>query len=348
MWLQKALTLVSEFPIVLAVAYPKLVEALTIEEIRTRVHENPEGYIVEGFLPANDLSVIVGDSGRGKTPLAYQLGISIAAGVPFLGMRTEQSPVLYFDLENGRSKRPPLAENICRALKLDQVPDGFRIVEEGCELSGVRKAVEHYKPGVVLVDTLRALAPDAEDNNSAMGRFLKESRGIAQDNQCAFVYLHHINKPREKDAVPHPLADTQVMYWLNKASGARALINQTNARIGVDEADRNSPASAALIMKWFVKLEGQSENVYIERALGEDGEPIGYRRLVGVYLLGNPEQQAAFLKLPRVFTFKEAKQVYGKTDKPTREWLLKCIGAGILRQRTDRGVYERLDTCDGE
>jgi len=326
-----------------------VLQALTIPQIKQQLVDQPQNYVVEGFLPANDISVVVGDSGRGKTPLAYQLGICIAAGAPFLGMRTNQTRVLYLDLENGRAKRPPLAEDICKLVELASVPEDFLVVEESCNLSDVAGAVKYYTPGIVLADTLRALEPTAEDSNSNMGRFLKTTRAIAQENNCAVLYLHHINKPRENDPIKGSLADNQVMYWLNKASGARALINLSNSRIAIDTAENGSVKNAALVMKWFVKLEGESENVYIERVIGEDGGPIGYRRITGIALLGNMEQQTAFAKLPARFTFKEAMRIYNKTDKPTREWLLKCIGAGVLRQVEKRGVYERLDaSCGGK
>jgi len=330
-----------------AVLHGGAIPAFTIDELKEKLARKPEEYIVHGFLPANDVNVAVGDSGRGKTPLAYQLGICVAAGIPFLEMPTKQSRVLYLDLENGRNKRPPLAEDICSVVGLDAVPDDFLIVEDRCELGDVADTVEKYKPGLLIADTLRALAPEVEESNPKMGRFLKDSRSIAQKNGCSFVYLHHVNKPREVEVVRGTLADNQVMDWLYKASGARALVNQTNGRIGIDKADDNVVKNAALLMKWFVKLDGESENVYIERVLDDNGNPIGYRRITGVGLLGNEEQQIAFTKLPARFTFKQAMRIYDKTDKPTREWLLKCIGAGILRQPEPRGAYERMDAHAG-
>jgi hypothetical protein len=54
--------------------------------------------------------------------------------------------------------------------------------------------------------------------------------------------------------------------------------------------------------------------------------------------LGNADQRAAFTKLPGRFSFKEAKQVYGRTDDPTRKWLLKCQAAGLVLQ-VGRGNY---------
>jgi hypothetical protein len=297
---------------------------------------------LEVFLPANDISVAVGDSGLGKTPLAYQLGICIAAGKPFLGMPTTQSGVLYVDLENGANMLPALTENICKVVKLDSVPDEFRVISESCDFEAVANAIAHYEPGIVIADTLRALEPEAEEKNSGMGAFLKKSRAIAQEYGCAILLLHHIKKPREEALYQAALSDSKVMEWLNKASGARSLINQSNARIGIDSGD-STLTSSDLVMKWFVKLEGESENVYIERVLDEGGKALGYRRLQGINLLSNPDQRAAFERLPEQFTFKQAVQTYGRSDKPTNQWLRKCLAAGIVVQQVEWGPYEKVD-----
>ena len=47
------------------------------------------------------ISILVGDSGLGKTPLAVQLGLSIAGAESFLGRRVRQGRVLYCDAESG-------------------------------------------------------------------------------------------------------------------------------------------------------------------------------------------------------------------------------------------------------
>ena len=43
------------------------------------------------------VNLLVGDSGIGKSPLAYQLGLAAAVGLPFLGMATRASKVLLVD-----------------------------------------------------------------------------------------------------------------------------------------------------------------------------------------------------------------------------------------------------------
>jgi hypothetical protein len=81
--------------------------------------------------------------------------------------------------------------------------------------------------------------------------------------------------------------------------------------------------------------------VYLERVLNDEGVPIGHQRLVGARLLGNSDQESAFGKLPDKFAFKDAKAIYGRTDDPTRKWLLKCVASGLLAQ-VSKGLYERI------
>src|SRR6267378_453500 len=73
---------------------------VTLRELEQLCQEQPASYVVEGLLPADDVHVAVGDSGLGKTPWAYQLGLCVAAGMPFLGHPVRESRVLYYDLEN--------------------------------------------------------------------------------------------------------------------------------------------------------------------------------------------------------------------------------------------------------
>jgi hypothetical protein len=57
------------------------VGAVTLDELARCCKEQPINYLVEGLLPAEDVHVAVGDSGLGKTPWAYQLGLCVASGI---------------------------------------------------------------------------------------------------------------------------------------------------------------------------------------------------------------------------------------------------------------------------
>lgn len=316
---------------------------VTLDELERICKSQPAAYIVDGLLPADDVHVAVGDSGLGKTPWAYQLGLCVAAGKPFLGQAVKQGCVLYYDLENGREEIVEVGRSLCGFLGISSFPPDFLVLRDEGNPVQLWDAAEAHNPSLVLIDTLRAFRPRAESKNEDMASFVGECKRVARQFHCAILLLHHIKKPDKKDDLT-ALEITPVLQWLLQASGARALINQTNTRIAFDLPHSFSHASeAALVVKSFVKMRGENGPYYLERVL-DQGEPIGYRRMVGCELLGNPEQEAAFRKLPdppKQFTFKEAKFAYGKTDNPTRQWLKKCEAVGLTRQ-VGKGQYEKL------
>lgn len=311
---------------------------ITLEQLEQVCTEQPGEYLVDGLLPVDDVHIAVGDSGLGKTPWAYQLGLCVAAGHPFLDHDVKQGRVLYFDLENGREGILGVGRSICGYLGIREFPPEFLILQDNGNAPTLTKAAEEFRPALVIVDTLRAFHPAAEKNDE-MAKFLQNARKVARSINCAVLLLHHVRKPGE-NGVP-ALEDTPTLEWLTEASGARALINQTNARIAFDIPRRAGANDAALVMKYFVKLRGESGPFYLERVCNYDGDPIGYQSVAGVHLLGNDDQEKAFNQLPRQFAFKEAKRIYGRSDDPTKKWLNKCEAARIVRQ-VARAVYERL------
>lgn len=243
---------------------------VTLSQLEEICRAQPTAYVVEGLLPADDVHVAVGDSGLGKTPWAYQLGLCVAANVPFLGHAVRQGSVLYYDLENGREEILEVGRSLCRHLGIASFPSNFRVLWDEGNPPHLREAVEQYTPVLAIVDTLRAFRPSAEGKNEDMAGFLKECRGLARHHHCAVLVLHHIRKPGD-NAVP-PLESTPTLTWLLQASGARALVNQTNGRIALDRP--SGSVDAALVMKSFVKMRGESGPFYLARVLDGEGEPI--------------------------------------------------------------------------
>jgi len=312
----------------------------TLDELERLLAQTQINYVVEDLLPADDIHVAVGDSGLGKTPWAYQLGLCVAEGKPFLGHNVRKSSVLYYDLENGYEEILDVSRALCGHLGIKGSPKDFIVIPNDGNPPPIEDAVKERKPGLVIIDTLRALYPEAEMDNSRMGHLLKELRGIARKHHTAILLLHHLKKPPMSGRAG--LSDTPALDWLLQASGPRALINQTNTRIGLDDADKLGQGDIALVMKSFVKVKGESGDVLLKRVFDTRGEPLGYERAAGIALLGDEKQAEAFNNLPDKFAFKKAKEIYGKTDNPTRRWLKKCEARGLIKQ-TGRGKYEKLE-----
>jgi KaiC/GvpD/RAD55 family RecA-like ATPase len=316
------------------------------DECAKAEHSSKTG-AVGGFLPRRAVSFLVGDSGIGKSPLAYQLGLSVAAGVPFLGMKTESGLVIMGDYENGMEESLNLSKQVARFLGISKVPDNF-VVWSADHANGksmdIRSICESasQKPRLIIIDSLRSHDAHFEKHEHAAEKMNQLNR-VAYKSGAAILLIHHTRKPnREHSAPALDSDDTRVMQWLKETAGGGSLMNQSHTRIAVDSIDGRSHLDAALILRWYLKSKGEAGPLYLERVCDEDGEPFGYRALTDLRLMANPDQEAAFRKLPVKFAFDEAKKVFGRTDDPTNKWLRKCASLGLVK-KVGRGRYERTD-----
>jgi hypothetical protein len=76
-------------------------------------------YLVDRLLPKNAITVLFGRGDIGKTWLTLDMARCIGEGVPFLGLDTKQTPVVYVDFEN------PLAVLTACTQKLGEAEGGF-------------------------------------------------------------------------------------------------------------------------------------------------------------------------------------------------------------------------------
>ena len=303
--------------------------------------------VVAGFIPRRAVTVLIGDSGLGKSPLAYQLGLCVAAGIPlFPGMQTESGLVVMADFENGLIDSRNMREQMVRFLGLPDVPKNFKVWSPDKANVGrinVDRIIADAPRRVALfiIDSLRSYDPYFEGEQGTQK--MQHLNELAYTHGTAITVIHHIRKPsREHPAPALDNDDTRVMDYLKEAAGNGALITQSHTRIALSLPDGRKSHSddAALILRWYRKGKGETGPLYLERVCDVDGVPLGYRPLTDVKLLGNPEQEAAFHSLPEQFAFKDAKEKFRRSDDPTRKWLQKCISLGLIRQ-VGHGQYER-------
>jgi hypothetical protein len=298
--------------------------------------------LVEGLIARSSVSVLIGDSGLGKSPLAYQLGLCVAAGIPFLGLPTQHGRVVYAEYENGLEESKELRDQIVKCLRLSQAPNNFMLwTPDRSQQLNIEGICRDVKPALLIIDSLRSHNPNFEKSENA-AQEMKSLRS-ASHHGSSILAVHHIRKPGQ-DGVPALDSETGLMNWLNQAAGHRSIINQSDTRIAADAPIRVS--EAAMVLRWHRRLKGEGGPIYLERHFdGSSGEPLGYSRMTGVELLSNPDQQDAFRRLPDSFAFGQAKAVYGKSDHPTEKWLRKCIDLGILCQPKARGPYEKVSAA---
>lgn len=151
---------------------------------------------VEKLVPARSITLLHSPGGLGKTWLALALGNAVSMGTPFLGLMTNERPVVYVDFENPlpllveRTRRLDIRTVLFWHLSADVPPP---------RLDTAAHTLYRRLPAgaLVIFDTLRA-AHSGDENSSqdmalVMGR-LKELR------ECGFdiFLIHHTGKASER------------------------------------------------------------------------------------------------------------------------------------------------------
>jgi hypothetical protein len=321
--------------------------------LRKRIEElGADKYIIKGMLPSRSIALLLGDSGLGKSPLMYQAAICVAAGIPFLGRPTTKGTVIICDFENGLVDMADLVERISRYVGLEEPPtEGLYLWSQndaspqyGQYPHRLVDMVREVQPTLVIIDSLASHQPDAEEKNVAATTLLNEFRRVMRDSGSTFVLVHHRRKqPRKRDEGAGPLESAILSIWFQDARGASALVNASDIRLGVDVPDvvSSNKDDVALVLRGFGRVRGSIGPMYLSRDHDENGDPAGYRALVGAELLVDPARQKALADLPEAFRFKDAKRVYGKGDQPTTNFLHDCMNLGLL-EKTGRGKYQKV------
>jgi hypothetical protein len=298
------------------------------------------------------------------------LGLAVAAGKPFLDMPTEQGNVLLVDFENSLTDVRWIMDQQRKHLRLEECPHAFQVWP--MHLDPLRQKVEQviaaFAPDLVILDSLRSFNPSMESESSAAVDQIKKLRVIAARHGTAFLLIHHVRKDRAPGHVRSPvsLEEGEVMDWLLGTAGVRALINQMDVRLAVARRNlsRDQPRERAsavqgtgwgtgggtaggmeeLILRGHYRTRGEVGPFVLRRKRSDgDGEPLGYELVTAALSRENVplekvDQRDFFERLPDVFSFKEAKVLYGKSHEAAHTLIRKMTNLGIVR-KTAHGQY---------
>jgi len=306
-------------------------------------------WVVKHLIARGSLNIAVGDSGLGKSPLLYQLGLCVAAGIPWLGIPTTKGIVVYVDFENAELNSQGLRNALVKHLGMETCPANF-LTHFGGQFD-LNSIVRKVWPVLLIIDSLRSYKPEVEEKNALAAAFLQDLRKLARETSTAFLFVHHTRKHHEQDL--GALEDATALEWLNRACGARALINQTDFRLGLDRkigavsgGTLGVSEEMPLVMRGHRRIAGGFGQIHLSRVLdGASGEELGYRKIAGLDML-SAEQRQVFDLLPDTFTFKEARVTYNgiakKGEQAISDFLRKCIALDLLEQPVARGPYKKL------
>jgi hypothetical protein len=163
--------------------------------------------IVEGVFRAGEIVNVISGSKSYKTYLILALLLCIAAGRPWLGLKTRRVRVLLLDNELHAGVLRQRIKAVASALAIDvhEVADSFEVLSLRGQLRDIRQMGSFFrgiKPGyygVVALDSWYRMIPgDIDENsNSAMTQLYNLLDHYAAMIRSAFVLVHHSTKGRQ-------------------------------------------------------------------------------------------------------------------------------------------------------
>jgi len=268
--------------------------------------------LVKGIIDRETIVLIYGEPACGKTFLALDLGLSIAAGRDWFDRRTKQGRVVYVAAEAGTSIRNRVAawagENWDETSEID-----FQAVVSPVDLCDPKvgdagrlaSAIGHKNADVVIVDTVsRAMAGGDENSPADMGLFVQTLDRLRAYLGCTVIAIHHIGKDASRGARGHSLlrcaVDTEIsVERCDDQVSVATVTKQRDGPAGMEIAFRLPPVELGLdqdgtpVTSCVVdaadyipapkakELKGQAKDALdiLVRLVAEKGEPteFGYR-----------------------------------------------------------------------
>lgn len=187
---------------------PGTVQIFTLSDIMS-MHLPPPKWAVPGIL-SEGLCILAGKPKLGKSFLALNLGITIAAGGHALKhVQVEAGDVLYLSLEDRWRRVQHRARKILGGLQVEASKNLHVCVECPRMTMGGLSVVENWikkaaKPRLVIVDVWAKFRPISRSNASAYDQDYEaasELKAIGDSSGVSILILHHCKKAAADDVV---------------------------------------------------------------------------------------------------------------------------------------------------
>ncbi len=190
-------------------------QAISWREFSAQPFEEEEKILFE--LERSEVGLLVAATNIGKTTLALNLALTIAAGGEFLPVAPENTTPKRVLLIDGETRSPRLQRDIYRMMRdwsepeRDKVKDNLYIICDE-ELGGVplnlsyeqhmksvTRTARQHMPDLIIIDTLSALFTVSNENDNAemVKRVMRPLAALAKETGAAVLVLHHLGKQSE-------------------------------------------------------------------------------------------------------------------------------------------------------
>ncbi|MCA1546448.1 AAA family ATPase [Bradyrhizobium sp. BRP19] len=171
----------------------------------------PQRWVAHARIPCGDVTILSGNGGSGKTEIATQLLVSVAAGLgDWLGCVTESGPALFLSCEEQVDNLRDRIERICRHRSinpygLDRLYLLFPDLDETwlgtadragkitptALMLGLQKWVAEHKPRLVIIDNVAAVFDGEAIARRQVRTFIGMLRKVAAEHDVGILLLDH-------------------------------------------------------------------------------------------------------------------------------------------------------------
>jgi hypothetical protein len=170
---------------------------------------------VEGILMDGSAAVLYGESNSGKTFLACDMALHVAAGKPWMGREVETGSVIYCALEGSRGLSNRVAawrrEHNLHGLPfgviqlsinlLDPLADTPRLISTALS---VKEDLPDYPLRLIVIDTLaRSMIGGSENEAEDMGALIANMDAIRRSTGACVLFVHHTGKDPSRGSRGH-------------------------------------------------------------------------------------------------------------------------------------------------
>ena len=166
-------------------------------------------WLVQGLVPSRTVTLFGGDGGTGKSLLALQLAVAVAADTRWIGHDVAKGRAIFLSAEDDDDELHRRLDDILRAegRTYDAVAgltmrslageDALLAIEGQVKLlqtalfAELEARAEADAPALIVIDTLADVYPSNENDRAKVRQFIGILRGLAIKRRCAVVLLAH-------------------------------------------------------------------------------------------------------------------------------------------------------------
>lgn len=161
----------------------------------------PPSWLIDGLFETGKLAGLYGWYGGGKSFLALDWALCIAAGIPWFGRATQPGPVVYIAPEGVGGLHKRLAA--WSAARGVPVPDTFRVLPDTVnmldpatpeKLTATLVAYGLTPATLIVIDTLARSMPGGEENNQYFSLVVEHAGQVQRATSAAVLVVHHSGK----------------------------------------------------------------------------------------------------------------------------------------------------------